>query len=68
MYNPSRTAQFAATPYDFRPTEPQLPIRSYCDPAIYECEQELIFRHCANYIGHEKMVPELGDWYALPHE
>ncbi|PKQ40651.1 Rieske (2Fe-2S) protein [Pseudomonas sp. YY-1] len=68
MYNPSRTAQFAATPYDFRATEPQLPIHSYCDPAIYECEQELIFRHCANYIGHEKMVPELGDWYALPHE
>ena len=47
---------------------PQLPIHTYCDPEIYEKEQELIFQNSARYIGHEMMVPNLGDWYALPHD
>ncbi|PWC16116.1 Rieske (2Fe-2S) protein [Brenneria corticis] len=47
---------------------PMLPIKAYCDPAIYELEQELIFKRSACYIGHEMMVPEPGDWYALPHD
>ncbi|MEC5343730.1 Rieske 2Fe-2S domain-containing protein, partial [Brenneria populi] len=47
---------------------PQLPIGVYCDPAIYAEEQELIFRRSSLYIGHEQMVPNVGDWYALPHD
>lgn len=47
---------------------PQLPIHVYNDPDIYAKEQELIFRHSSCYIGHEQMVPNLGDWYALPHD
>ena len=47
---------------------PQLPVHAYCDPDIYAREQELIFRASACYLGHEQMVPNLGDWYALPQD
>ncbi|MFL9814802.1 aromatic ring-hydroxylating dioxygenase subunit alpha [Stutzerimonas sp. VN223-3] len=68
MFNPNRTGRLdEGSPAELAPA-PQLPIRGYCDPAIYEREQALIFRRSARYIGHEKMVPEPGDWYALPHE
>ena len=68
MYSLHRSAALAREPQDFRQSSPQLPIHSYCDPAIYALEQTHIFTQCARYIGHEQMVPDYGDWYALPHE
>ncbi len=46
----------------------QLSVDSYFDDAIFAREQALIFKNSARYIGHEKLVPEIGDWRALAHE
>jgi choline monooxygenase len=46
----------------------QLPVSSYFDPALYEKEQQKLFSKGPKYLGHELAVPELGDFYALPHE
>jgi len=47
---------------------PQLPVHSYFDPDLFALEQERIFRHAARYVGHEKLVPEPGDWHTLAQE
>ncbi len=44
---------------------PALPVDWYFDPAIYELEMRLLFRNGANYVGHELMTPELGDYQVL---
>jgi len=46
----------------------QLPVHSYFDPDLFALEQERIFRRAAQYVGHEKLVPEPGDWHALAQE
>ncbi|MGO4307713.1 aromatic ring-hydroxylating oxygenase subunit alpha [Cupriavidus sp. RAF12] len=46
----------------------QLPVASYCDDEVFALEMERIFAHSSLYVGHEKMVPDLGDWRALGHE
>jgi len=43
----------------------QLPVSWYCDPAVYEAEQRLLFARAPGYVGHELMVPNAGDYYAL---
>ena len=43
-----------------------LPISSYFDRAWFEREMLLLFDKGPNYVGGEKMVPELGDYMALP--
>jgi len=50
------------------PVRSPLPVSAYFDQALYEREIEQVFRSGPNYIGHELMVPEIGDFYALPHE
>ncbi|GAB2888660.1 aromatic ring-hydroxylating dioxygenase subunit alpha [Paralcaligenes sp. KSB-10] len=50
------------------PARTQLSVSSYFDEAIFAREQELIFKNSALYVGHEKLVPEVGDWRTLPHE
>ncbi|VFR17969.1 Iron-sulfur protein in siderophore [Alcaligin] cluster [plant metagenome] len=45
-----------------------LHVRAYFDQALFEREQEIIFKRNAQYVGHEKLVPELGDWRRLAHE
>lgn len=45
-----------------------LPIEAYCSEEIFREEQEKIFSRASLYVGHESMVPNVGDWYALPHE
>jgi choline monooxygenase len=52
----------------FTPAHSQLPVNSYFDEDIFAREQALIFRQSSLYVGHEKLVPEPGDWYALPQE
>lgn len=46
-------------------TQVQLPVSWYTDPEIYRLEQQHIFAHAPNYIGHQLMVPNQGDYYAL---
>jgi len=46
-------------------TSPALPIDWYFDPKIYALEQELLFKRGANYVGHELMTPNTGDFNVL---
>jgi choline monooxygenase len=43
-----------------------LPVSWYFDPRIFELEKRLLFAAGANYVGHELMVPNVGDYYTLP--
>ncbi|MDQ6684898.1 MAG: aromatic ring-hydroxylating dioxygenase subunit alpha [Pseudomonadota bacterium] len=49
-------------------SESQLPVASYFDPALFGREQRRLFANGPRYVGHELAVPEVGDYYALPHE
>lgn len=46
-------------------TSPQLPVDWYFDEKIYELEIKLLFENGPGYIGHELMVPNVGDYHAL---
>ncbi|HEU0229037.1 MAG TPA: aromatic ring-hydroxylating dioxygenase subunit alpha, partial [Burkholderiaceae bacterium] len=50
------------------PAQTQLSVSNYFDERIFALEQERIFQRSARYIGHEKLVPETGDWRTLAHE
>src|SRR5215470_11583968 len=50
-----------------RPARPHLPVSWYFDPAIFELEKKLLFDAGANYVGHELMVPKVGDFHTLAH-
>lgn len=50
------------------PAQTQLSVGNYFDERIFALEQERIFQRSARYIGHEKLVPEPGDWRTLVHE
>src|SRR5262245_64171214 len=47
-----------------RPANPQLPVDWYFDPAMFARELKL-FAAGANYVGHELMVPNVGDYHTL---
>ena len=49
-------------------TQPQLPVRSYFDEALFEREMAMFERSAARYVGHRQWVPEPGDWRTLSHE
>ncbi|VDL04167.1 iron-sulfur protein [Bordetella pertussis] len=42
------------------PARTQLPVSAYFDEARFAREQELIFKQSSLYVGHQKLVPELG--------
>ena len=44
---------------------PQLPVSWYFDPEIFALEKKLLFDAGANYVGHELMVPNVGDYHTL---
>lgn len=44
---------------------PQLPVHWYFDPRVYELEKRLVFDQGPGYIGHELMVPNVGDYQTL---
>ncbi len=46
----------------------QLPVSSYFDEALYHREIAQLFQTGPRYVGHRLAVPEVGDYYALPHE
>ena len=41
----------------------QLPIDWYLDPKILEIEKHILFDQGPGYVGHEVMVPNIGDYY-----
>ncbi|MCX8097655.1 MAG: Rieske (2Fe-2S) protein, partial [Casimicrobiaceae bacterium] len=43
----------------------QLPPSVYFDAALFERERELLFARGPGYVGHERMVPEVGDYFVL---
>ena len=46
-------------------TSPQLPVDWYFDPRIYALEQRQLFARGPGYVGHELLVPGVGDFHAL---
>ncbi|HUO44569.1 MAG TPA: aromatic ring-hydroxylating dioxygenase subunit alpha [Burkholderiales bacterium] len=46
-------------------SSPQLPVHWYFDPQIHALEQRLLFEQGPGYVGHQLMVPNRGDFYAL---
>jgi choline monooxygenase len=48
-----------------RPASCHLPVSWYFDPEIFEAEKRLLFQSGPNYVGHELMVPNAGDWHTL---
>jgi len=48
-----------------KPSTCQLPASWYFDPAIFALEKKMLFDAGANYVGHELMVPGVGDWHTL---
>ena len=48
-----------------RPVNCQLPVSWYFDPEIFAREKKLLFDAGSNYVGHELMVPEAGDYQTI---
>src|ERR1700733_4910836 len=46
----------------------QLPVTAYFDQTLLSRELETLFAKGPRYVGHELMVPERGDYFALPGE
>jgi phenylpropionate dioxygenase-like ring-hydroxylating dioxygenase large terminal subunit len=46
----------------------QLPVSNYFDEALYQREQSAIFKPGPRYVGHERAVPQIGDYHTLPAE
>src|SRR4051812_31926156 len=54
-----------ATADRLRQSAAQLPGLWYFDSEILKLEQKLLFAQVPGYVGHELMVPEVGDYHAL---
>ena len=50
------------------PARTHLPVKAHFDEVRFAREQELIFKQSSLYVGHQKLVPETGDWRTLAHE
>jgi len=46
----------------------QLPVSVYFDEALFARERQTLFKGGPGYVGHQLMVPETGDYFALPAE
>ena len=46
-------------------TGSQLPAHWYFDPQIHQLEKRLLFDAGPNYVGHELLTPDMGDYHAL---
>jgi choline monooxygenase len=49
----------------FIPSRTQPPLRWYFDPQVLEVEQRELFEQGNGYVGHELLVPNLGDYHVL---
>jgi len=54
-----------AKPQQFNPVSAQPPLRWYFDPKILEIEQRVLLDAGPKYVGHELMVPNLGDYHVI---
>jgi phenylpropionate dioxygenase-like ring-hydroxylating dioxygenase large terminal subunit len=54
-----------ATADRLRQATSQLPASWYCDPALLDLERRVLFEPGPGYVGHELMVPNVGDYCAL---
>ena len=54
-----------STPLALDAPSPQLPIAWYASAEVFALEQQYLFPKITQYIGHELMVPNVGDYYAL---
>jgi choline monooxygenase len=54
-----------ATIAHLRRATSQLPVSSYCSPDVYAAEQRQLFARAPGYVGHELMVPNVGDYRVL---
>lgn len=54
-----------ATPKQFNQVSAQPPLSWFFDPRVLEVEQRILFEQGPNYVGHELMVPNLGDYQVL---
>ena len=43
----------------------QLPVSAYFDESLYQRELEILFQRGPRYLGHQLMVPEVGDYHVL---
>ena len=48
-----------------KPSSAQLPVSWYLDPEIFALEKKLLFDGGPNYVGHELMVTNVGDYQTL---
>ena len=46
----------------------QLPVTAYFDEALLTRELDTLFKQGPRYVGHELMVPDAGNYFALPGE
>ena len=46
----------------------QLPVSTYFSSELLDREMKLIFEPGPVYLGHELAIPNVGNYYALPHE
>ncbi|HVL56049.1 MAG TPA: aromatic ring-hydroxylating dioxygenase subunit alpha [Burkholderiaceae bacterium] len=46
----------------------QLPVSAYFDESLFQRELDVLFRNGPSYVGHELMVPEVGDFHTLAGE
>lgn len=49
----------------FNPVSAQPPLRWYFDPQVLEVEQRVLLDAGPKYVGHELMVPNLGDYHVI---
>ena len=54
-----------ATAARLRQASTQFPVSWYCSPKVLEAEQRLLLAGGPGYVGHEFMVPNVGDFQAL---
>jgi len=57
-----------ATAQQLAPSNLQLPVNAYFDTELFNKEMALLFANGPKYIGHELMVPEVGDYQTLRTE
>ena len=48
-----------------QPNSTQLPVSWYFDQGVFELEKKLLFDDGPQYVGHELMVPNVGDYHTL---
>ena len=54
-----------ASAAELKQSTPQLPVSWYFDRKIFELEQKRLFQTGPAYVGHELMVPNMGDYQSL---